>query len=63
LLGLTVFMVTHDLRSLRTISTRILALHDGKIVGDGTFEEMTRSQHSWVRSYFNSEQASRQVSV
>jgi phospholipid/cholesterol/gamma-HCH transport system ATP-binding protein len=63
LLGLTVFMVTHDLRSLRAICTRILALHEGKIVCDGTFDEMRQSSHPWVRAYFNSEHHARQDSV
>jgi len=63
LLGLTVFMVTHDLRSLRAICTRILALYEGKIVGDGTFDEMVASSHPWLRAYFNGEEQSRQTSV
>ena len=63
LLGLTVFMVTHDLRSLRAICTRILALYEGKIVGDGTFDEMVASPHPWLRAYFNGEEQSRQTSV
>ena len=63
LLGLTVFMVTHDLRSLRAICTRILALYEGKIVGDGTFDEMVASSHPWLRAYFNGEDQARQTSV
>jgi len=63
LLGLTVFMVTHDLRSLRAICTRILALYEGKIVGDGTFDEMIQSKHPWVRAYFNGEDHARHLTV
>ena len=34
-LGLTVFMVTHDLDSLNTVCDRIAALADGKVVAEG----------------------------
>jgi phospholipid/cholesterol/gamma-HCH transport system ATP-binding protein len=51
-LGFTVFMITHDLESLRTVCDRIAALADGKIAAIGTMETMLASQHPWVRSYF-----------
>jgi len=57
-LGLTVFMVTHDLDSLYTICDRIAALANGKVVAQGTIEEMLASDHPWVRSYFHGERAS-----
>ena len=52
-LGLTVFMVTHDLDSLYSICDRIAALADGKVVAAGTIEDMLASPHPWVRSYFH----------
>jgi phospholipid/cholesterol/gamma-HCH transport system ATP-binding protein len=51
-LGLTVLMVTHDLDSLSTVCDRIAVLADGRIVALGTLEEMQRSEHPWVKSYF-----------
>ena len=51
-LGLTVFMVTHDLESLRNICDRIVVLADGGIVADGTMEDMMRDGHPWVKTYF-----------
>jgi phospholipid/cholesterol/gamma-HCH transport system ATP-binding protein len=51
-LGLTVFMVTHDLNSLHTVCDRIAVLADGKIVADGPITAMLRSEHPWVKSYF-----------
>jgi len=51
-LGLTVFMVTHDLESLRNICDRIVVLAGGGIVADGTIDDMTRDAHPWVQSYF-----------
>ena len=52
-LGLTVFMVTHDLDSLNTVCDRIAALVDGKIVAIGTMDEILASGHPWVRAYFH----------
>jgi phospholipid/cholesterol/gamma-HCH transport system ATP-binding protein len=52
-LGLTVFMVTHDLASLNTVCNRVAALADGKIVAIGTMSELLRSDHPWVKAYFH----------
>jgi len=52
-LGLTVFMVTHDLDSLYTACDRIAALGDGQIIAQGTIDEMLESDHPWLRSYFH----------
>ena len=51
-LGLTVFMVTHDPASLRSICDRIVVIAGGGIVADGTMEDMLASDHPWVQSYF-----------
>jgi phospholipid/cholesterol/gamma-HCH transport system ATP-binding protein len=51
-LGLTVFMVTHDLDSLHTDCNRIVVLADGRVVADGPMETMLLSEHPWVRAYF-----------
>ncbi len=51
-LGLTVFMVTHDLDSLHHATDRVAALADGKIVAQGPIEAMLLSTHPWVKSYF-----------
>jgi phospholipid/cholesterol/gamma-HCH transport system ATP-binding protein len=52
-LGLTVFMVTHDLASLTTVCDRVAALADGKIVAIGSMRELLQSEHPWVRAYFH----------
>ena len=52
-LGLTVFMVTHDLASLYTECDRVAALADGKIVAIGPMQELLQSEHPWVRAYFH----------
>ena len=51
-LGLTVFMVTHDLESLYTVCDRIAALADGKIVAVGPMSTMLECKHPWVETYF-----------
>ena len=56
-LGLTVFMVTHDLDSLHAICDRIAALADGKVIAAGPMETMLASDHPWLRSYFHGKRA------
>jgi phospholipid/cholesterol/gamma-HCH transport system ATP-binding protein len=51
-LGITVFMVTHDLDSLYTACDRVAALADGVIVADGSLAQMKASTHPWVQNYF-----------
>jgi phospholipid/cholesterol/gamma-HCH transport system ATP-binding protein len=51
-LGFTVFMITHDLESLRTVCDRVAVLVGGKIVAIGTIAEVMMSDDPWVRSYF-----------
>ena len=52
-LGLTVFMVTHDLDSLHAICDRIAVLADRRVIVIGTMEDMLASTHPWVREYFH----------
>lgn len=56
-LGLTVFMVTHDLDSLASACDRIAALADKKVVAVGSLSELAANQHPWVKSYFQGERA------
>src|SRR3954467_4812273 len=51
-LGLTVFMVTHDLESLYTACDRVAVIADGKVVADGPIPTMLASEHPWVKAYF-----------
>ena len=56
-LGLTVFMVTHDLDSLHTVCDRIAVLADGKIIAAGPMSAMLASEHPWLKAYFRGERA------
>ncbi len=51
-LGLTVFMVTHDLDSLHTVCDRIAVLADHRVIAAGTMETMLASEHPWLKAYF-----------
>jgi phospholipid/cholesterol/gamma-HCH transport system ATP-binding protein len=52
-LGLTVFMVTHDLDSLHTVCDRIAVLADRKVIAAGTMDTMLSSNHPWLKAYFH----------
>lgn len=56
-LGLTVFMVTHDLDSLYSCCDRIAVLADRTVLVTGTIAELRQVEHDWVRSYFHGERA------
>jgi len=60
-LGLTVFMVTHDLDSLYSICDRIAALAGGKVIGSGSIEDMLASEQPWLRAYFHGTRGSRLI--
>jgi phospholipid/cholesterol/gamma-HCH transport system ATP-binding protein len=51
-LGLTVFMVTHDVETLSTLATHVCVLADQRIVADGPFETVLASPHPFVREFF-----------
>ena len=56
-LGISVFMVTHDLDSLHRVCDRIAVLGEGKIIEAGPMEKMLASQHPWLTSYFHGARA------
>jgi phospholipid/cholesterol/gamma-HCH transport system ATP-binding protein len=58
-LGLTVFMVTHDLDSLHTVCDRIAVLGNRQILTEGTFDDMLDFDDPWVQQYFNGVRARR----
>ena len=57
-LGITVYMVTHDLDSLFSICDRVAVLADWKIVRTGVPEELRKMpNHPWVERYFCGQRA------
>jgi phospholipid/cholesterol/gamma-HCH transport system ATP-binding protein len=51
-LGLSVFMVTHDLDSLHAVCDRVAVLSEGRVIASGPIETMLASEHPWLKSYF-----------
>lgn len=60
-MGLTVYMVTHDLDSLLTVCDRIAVLGKKRVLVEGTIKDMMRSEEPWVKSYFRGKRARRIV--
>ena len=56
-LGLTVFMVTHDLDSLYAVCDRIAAIGNGHVIASGDIEAMLASEDPWLRAYFRGKRA------
>jgi phospholipid/cholesterol/gamma-HCH transport system ATP-binding protein len=52
-LGLTVFIVTHDLDTLLSIVDRVIVLSGGKVIADGPVQAVMRLQDPWIRDYFS----------
>jgi len=52
-LGLTVFLITHDLDTLYAICDRVAVLADGKVVAVDTIPELLKLDHPWIQEYFN----------
>ena len=52
-LGLTVFLVTHDLDTLDAVCDRIAVLADGKVIAVGTMDALVRNDHPWIHDYFH----------
>ncbi|MHA7777669.1 ABC transporter ATP-binding protein [Roseibium sp. M-1] len=60
-LGLTVYMVTHDLDSLHSICDRIAVLGKKRVLAIGTLDDMMKNDDPWIKSYFRGERALRRV--
>ena len=52
-LGLTVFLITHDLDTLYAICDRVAVLADRRILAVAPVAELERLEHPWVQEYFN----------
>ena len=52
-LGLTVFLITHDLDTLYAICDRVAVLADKQVIAVGTIDELLATDHPWIQEYFN----------
>ena len=51
-LGLTVFLITHDLDTLYAICDRVAVLADKHVIAVGTIDELLALDHPWIQEYF-----------
>ncbi len=56
-LGLTVFLITHDLDTLYAICDRVAVLADHKVIATAPIDEIEKLDHPWVREYFHGPRA------
>jgi phospholipid/cholesterol/gamma-HCH transport system ATP-binding protein len=56
-MGLTVYMVTHDLDSLFSVCDRIAVLGRKKVLLEGDLDAMLKSEEPWIKSYFRGKRA------
>lgn len=52
-LGLTVFLITHDLDTLYEICDRVAVIADKQVIAVGTIQELLALDHPWIQEYFN----------
>ena len=52
-LGLTIFLITHDLDTLHAICDRVAVIADHKVIAVGTIPELLALDHAWIQEYFN----------
>jgi phospholipid/cholesterol/gamma-HCH transport system ATP-binding protein len=52
-LGVTVFLVTHDLDTLLTVVDRLIVLAEGRVLADGPVAQVAAIDEPWIKSYFS----------
>ncbi len=52
-LGITVFLVTHDLDTLLGVVDRLIVLSAGHVLADGPVRQVMATDDAWVREYFS----------
>ncbi len=51
-LGMTVVVVTHELRSIQKIADRVIVLHSGKMQFSGDYEELLALKDPFIETFF-----------
>lgn len=52
-LGLTVFLITHDLDTLHEICDRVAVIADKRVIAVDTIPNLLKLDHPWIQEYFN----------
>lgn len=48
----TSIIITHDMACAKITANRIVVFKDGNIAAEGTYNELEKSEDSWIRSFF-----------
>lgn len=48
----TSIIITHDMACAKITANRIVIFNDGKILTEGTYQELEKSEDAWVKSFF-----------
>jgi phospholipid/cholesterol/gamma-HCH transport system ATP-binding protein len=51
-LGLSAFLITHDLDTLHSVCDRVAVLADKHVIATGTIDELMAIDHPWIDEYF-----------
>jgi phospholipid/cholesterol/gamma-HCH transport system ATP-binding protein len=49
-------IITHDMDCARITSTRIVVMHEGECIAEGTYDELEKSKDNFIKSFFNQQQ-------
>ncbi|MDP2027899.1 ABC transporter ATP-binding protein [Sulfuriferula sp.] len=60
-LGLTVFLVTHDLDTLLSITDQVIVLADSRVLAQGKVAALQQLNDPWLRDYFSSRATVKEV--
>ncbi|EKD54846.1 MAG: ABC transporter, ATP binding protein [uncultured bacterium] len=52
-MGLTIVIVTHDVKSLKRVANRVAFLGEGKVLAVGTLDELMQNPHPLIQTFFN----------
>ncbi len=50
--NLTSVVVTHEMESVRIIADRVCVLHQGRVAGIGSLDELEQTDHPYIRQFF-----------
>jgi phospholipid/cholesterol/gamma-HCH transport system ATP-binding protein len=56
-LGITIFMITHDLDTLWRVADRVIFLGEGKVLAATSMSELIKEKHPLIRDYFSGARA------
>ena len=51
--GTTIVVITHELASLHLIADRLVMLAEGKVLAEGSFDELSKNPHQLIQDFFN----------